>query len=202
LSIRPDNIFNHLHLPTISALRIRYHDMLQTSDRRWYSRQPFISLLSSRTLRKLEIEDGLGEYEDSTHIAHFLQAMPALEELHLRGLDCRWVTADLLHLLTCRANTDVLVPALETLEISSEFIPCGPSTSMIESRWRIAKEDGYGGARLKRLQFLMSVSNNWLVDVENLNRLRKCRQEGMVISIIGRYHYHRKDLLDLVINSE
>ena len=202
LSIRPDNIFNHLHLPTISALRIRYQDKWQTSDTRWYSRQPFISLLSSHTLRKLEIEDGLSKYEDSTHIAHFLQAMPALEELHLRGLDSRWVTADLLHLLTRRANTDVLVPALETLEISSEFIPCGPSTSMIESRWRIAKEDGYGGARLKRLQFLMSVSNNWLVDVENLNRLRKCRQEGMVISIIGRYHCLRKDLLDLVINSE
>ncbi|KIM80375.1 hypothetical protein PILCRDRAFT_89650 [Piloderma croceum F 1598] len=190
LGIRPDNIFNHLHLPTISALRIGYQEM---SGMRWYSRQPFMSLLSSRTLRKLEIEDGLDEYQDSTHIGHFLQATPALEELHLRGLNYPWVTDDLLHLLTRCANTDVLVPALETLEISSELIPCGPSTSMIESRWRIAKEDGYGGARLKRLQFQMSGSNNWLVDVENLNRLRKCRQEGMVISITvsepkGRAH--------------
>jgi hypothetical protein len=199
LSIRPDIIFNHLHLPTIHALRIEYRDKWQRSNRRWYSRQPFVSLLScsSHTLRKLEIEDGLGEYEDSTHIAHILRATPALEELHLRGQSEHWVTADLLHLLTRRPNTDVLVPALEALEIRSFSIPCSPSTSMIESRWWIAKEDGYGGARLKRLQFRMTVSEDWFVDAENLNRLRQCRQEGMVISIKDGYGYRQKDLLDI-----
>ena len=164
---------------------------------RWYSQQPFMSLLSSRTLRKLEIEDGLDEYEDSTHIAHFLQATPALKELYLRGPDHSWVTADLLRLLTCRPNTDVLVPALEALEISSLSIPCSSSTSMIESRWWIAKEEGSGGARLKRLQFKMFMFEDWSVDAENLNRLRKCRQEGMVISIISGYGYRQKDLLDI-----
>ena len=198
LRIRPDNMFNHLHLPTISTLRIGYQDKWQTSNTRWYSRQPFMSLLSSCTLRKLEIGDGLDGYEDSTHIAHFLQAAPTLEELHLRGPSYPWVTADLLHLLTRRPNTDVLVPALEALEISSPSIPCGPSTSMIESRWRIAKEDGSGGARLKRLQFKISASlEDWSADAENLNRLRKCRQEGMVISIISGYGYRQKDLLDI-----
>jgi hypothetical protein len=196
LSIRPDNIFNHLRLPAIHAFRIRYQDKWERSNTRWYSRQPFMALLSC-SLRKLEIEDGLDEYEDSTHIAHFLRAAPALEELHLRGPSYSWVTADLLHLLTRRPNTDVLVPALEVLEISSESIPCGPSTSMIESRWWIAKEDGCGGARLKRLQFKMSVSEDWFVDAENLNHLRKCRQEGMVISIIGYYRYCQEDLLDI-----
>ncbi|KIM89281.1 hypothetical protein PILCRDRAFT_2528 [Piloderma croceum F 1598] len=159
-----------------------------------------MSLLSSCTLRKLEIEDGLDEYEDSTHIAHFLQATPALEELHLQGPSYPWVMADLLHLLTCCPNTDVLVPALEALEISSLPIPCSSSTSMIESRWWIVKEDGSGGARLKRLQFKMSVSEDWSVDAENLNRLRKCRQEGMVISIISGHDYCQKDLLDIPLD--
>lgn len=57
--------------------------------------------------------------------------------------------ADLLHLLTCCPNTDVLVLALEALAISSISIPYSPSTSMIESRWWIAKEWLWWGSSQK-----------------------------------------------------
>ena len=200
LGICPDNIFNHLHLPTIHTLRIGYEDIWEENNNsKWFSRKPFLSLLScsSRTLRKLEIDDCLDEYEDSTHIAHFLRVTPALEELHLRGPSYHWVTVDLLHLLTRRPNTDVLVPALEVLEISSCSIPCSPSMSMIESRWWVGKGDGCVGARLKKLQFEISECKDWLVDEDHLNRLCKCRQEGMVISIIGEYDWLLRDLLNI-----
>jgi hypothetical protein len=147
-----------------------------------------MSLLScsSHTLRKLVI-DLLDEFEDSVHIAHCLRATPSLESLCLRGPGL-WVTADFLRLLTRQADIEELVPNLEDLEIHDRHIPCDHSTSMIESRWRVGEDDNEAGACLKRLRFEMSAciqQSKWLVDAEILNRLRKCRQEGMVISIFA-----------------
>ena len=129
--------------------------------------------------------DHLDELEDSARIAHCLRAMPSLEELCLRGPGC-WVTADFLHLLSCQANIDVLVPGLEVLEITDRHIPCYESVNMIESRWRARKDGNGAGSHLKRLRFEISwvMAKEWLVDADILNRLRKCRQEGMDISVI------------------
>jgi hypothetical protein len=150
---------------------------------------------SPHTLRKLVIYR-LDEHEDSAHIAHCLQAAPSLEELYLRGSG-GWVTADLLRLLTRQANIEVLVPALEVLEINDYSIPCYHSMDMIESRWRVLEDDDDARARLKRLRFEMSQAEEWLVDAEILNRLRKCRQEGMDISILEvDSYYQSRDLLD------
>jgi len=159
-----------------------------------------MSLLScsSHTLRKLVI-DLLDEFEDSAHIARCLRATPPLEALCLRGSG-NWVTADFLRLLTRQANVEELVPNLEDLEIHDHYIPCDHSTSMIESRWRVGKDDNDAGARLKRLQFEMSAyTKEWLVDAEILNRLRKCRQEGMVISIFA--FGSKRDLVDIPYSS-
>jgi hypothetical protein len=104
--------------------------------------------------------------------------VPFLEELYLRGSG-GWVTAELLHLLTRQANFDVLVPALEVFEISDDSIPCHDCTIMIESRRAMV------GTPLKRVHIEMGMTEDWLGDAEILNRLRKFRREGMVISIVN-----------------
>ena len=175
-SVRPNEIFKHLELPIIRALHIECGN----EERRdaWFSRQPFMSLLSrsSHTLRKLEI-DCLRVDEDTVHIAHCLRAMPSLAELSLRGSGC-WITADFLCLLTRLPDIDGLVPDLEVLEMGGHSMPCHECASMIESRWRVT------GVHLKKLNIEMVMTEDWLVDAEILKRLRKCRQEGMVISIV------------------
>ncbi|KIM77201.1 hypothetical protein PILCRDRAFT_12204 [Piloderma croceum F 1598] len=200
LRIHPDEIFKHLQLPVIHTLHVLYQDKWKrkrSKDLKWFARQPFMSLLScsSHTLRKLVI-DHLVEFEDSVHIAHCLRATPLLEALCLRGPGF-WVTADFLRLLTRQGNIKELVPNLEDLEIHDRYISCDHSTSMIESRWRVGEDDNDAGARLKRLRFEMSAyTDKWLVDAEILNRLRKCRQEGMVISIFA-LGMSKRDLLDI-----
>ena len=205
LQLHPDEIFNNIKLPIIHTLHVSYYNKWKRrEDLKWFSRRPFMSLLScsSHTLRKLVI-DHLDESEDSARIAHCLRASPSLEELCLRGGSFAWVTADLLRQLTRQANIEVLVPRLEVLEISGYSIPCHHSTSMIESRWRIGDDDD-AGARLKRLHFEMSYMSwvkEWLVDAEILNRLPKCRQEGMVISIMEDGNFYQGDLLDITHSS-
>ena len=54
-------------------------------------------------------------------------------------------------------------------------------------------------ARLKRVRFVMSRRGEWLADAEILNRLHKCQQEGMIISIIEKGDYKKKDLLDILV---
>jgi hypothetical protein len=176
-SVHPNEIFKHLQLPIIHALHVAYND--ESNELKWFSQQPFVSLLtcSSHTLRKLEI-DCLHVRDDSTHIVHCLRAASSLEELCLRGSG-GWVTADLLHFLTRRENIDALVPALEAIEIRDHSIPCYDCMSMIESR-RVTV-----GAYLKRVHIEMVMTEDWLVDTEILNRLHKCRQEGMFISIVN-----------------
>ncbi|KIM80137.1 hypothetical protein PILCRDRAFT_822651 [Piloderma croceum F 1598] len=199
LQLHPDEIFNYIKLPIIHTLHVSYYDKWPGRNGKWFSRQPFMSLLScsSHTLRKLVV-DHLDESEDSARISHCLRATPSLEELCLRGPGA-WVTADFLSLLIRQASIKVLVPGLEVLEISSRSIPCYHSASMIESRWRVGEDDDGTGARLKRLLFEMpcAMAYEWLVDTEILNRLRKCRQEGMVISIIEDPGRYQRDLLDI-----
>jgi len=201
--IHPDEIFKHLRLPIIHTLRVSYRDKWRrktSKGLKWFARQPFMSLLScsSHTLRKLVI-DLLDEFEDSAHIAHCLRATPSLEALCLRGSG-NWVTVDFLRLLTRQANIEELVPNLEDLEIHDHYIPCDHSTSMmIESRWRVGEDDNDAGARLKRLRFEMSAYR--LVDAEILNRLRKCRQEGMVVSIFACPFGSKRDLVDIPYSS-
>ena len=205
LRIHPDEIFQHLQLPVIHTLHVAYQDNWKRNTRKslkWFARQPFMSLLScsSHTLRKLVI-DHLDEVEDSVHIVHCLRATPLLEALCLRGSG-NWVTDDFLRLLTRRANIEELIPNLEDLEIHGHYIPCDHSTSMIESRWRVGEDNIDGGARLKRLRFEMSAySDTWLVDAEILNRLRKCQQEGMVISIFACPSGIKRDLLYIPYSS-
>jgi len=171
-SVRPDEIFKHLQLPIIHALHVAHDDERKSS-----KEQPFIALLSSsHTLRRLEI-DCLRVREDSAYIVRCLRAVPSLKELCLRGSG-GWITADLVHLLTRQANIDALVPTLEVVEIRDHSIPSYDCMSMIESRRMMA------GASLKRVHIEMVIMEDWLVDVGILNRLRKCRQEGMVISIV------------------
>ena len=198
--IHPDEIFRHLQLPVIHTLRIVYRDerWKKYKNLKWFSRQPFMTFLSSHTLCKLALGI-LDQPEDSGHIAHCLRATPSLKELSLRGSGS-WVTADFLCLLTRQANIDELVPGLEILEISDYRIPCYHSTSMIESRWHIGEGNDDTRARLKRLRFEMSWTEDWLVDAEILNRLRKCQQEGMVISIIDIVD-DNNDLLDIPYTS-
>jgi hypothetical protein len=201
LQIHPDEIFKHLQLPIIHTLRVEYRDKWRRG-LKWFTRQPFMSLLScsSHTLRKLVI-DLLDEFKDSAHIAHCLRATPSLEALCLRGSG-NWVTADFLRLLTRQANIEELVPNLEDLEIHDHYIPCDHSTSMIESRWRVGEDDNDAGARLKRLRFEMSAyADKWLVDAGILNRLRKCQQEGMVISIVAFPFCFKRDLLAIPYSS-
>ncbi|KIM77200.1 hypothetical protein PILCRDRAFT_825552 [Piloderma croceum F 1598] len=177
-SIRPDEILKHLRLPIIHALHIAYNNERQSEDLKWFSQQPFMSLLSSsHTLRKLEI-DCLRVREDSVHVVHCLRGAPSLEELCLRGSG-GWITPDLLHLLTRRADIDVLVPALEVVAIRDHSIPSYDCMSMIESRRVMV------GSYLKKVHIEMVMTEDWLVDAEILDRLRKCRQEGMVISIVN-----------------
>jgi hypothetical protein len=73
----------------------------------------------------------------------------------------------------------VLVPALEVVEIGDDSIPSFECMSMIESRWVMV------GSYLKGVHIEMVMTEDWLVDAEILNHLRKCRQEGMVISIVN-----------------
>jgi hypothetical protein len=40
-------------------------------------------------------------------------------------------------------------------------------------------------ARLKRVHIEVTMTEEWLVDAGILNRLRKCQQDGMVISIVN-----------------
>jgi hypothetical protein len=200
LRIRPDEIFKYFQLPIIHTLHVVYQDRRtwgMSKCVKWFSRQPFMSLLScsSHTLRKLVI-DRLDEFEDSAHIAHCLRAIPSLEELRLQGPGKRWVTEDFLRLLTRHANIEVLVPGLEVLEIRDHCIPCHHCTSMIESRWRVGDDDD-ARARLKRLRFEISWIGQWLADAEILNRLRKCRQEGLVISIVEVGSGRPRDMLDI-----
>ena len=177
--VRPDEVFKYIRLPIIHTLHIAHDNERQSSkDLMWFSQQPFVSLLScsSHTLRKLEI-DCLYVREDSARIVHCLQAVPSLEELHLRGSG-GWVTAELLHLLTHQANIEVLVPALEVFEIRDHSIPCYDCMSMIESRRVMV------GTHLRRVHIEIVMAKEWL-DAEILNRLRKFRREGMVISIVN-----------------
>ena len=178
-AVRPDEIFKYLQLPIIHALHIAYDDERKSSeDLKWFSQQPFIVLLSSsHTLRKLEI-DCLRVREDSVDIVRCLRAVPSLKELCLRGSG-GWITADLLRLFTRQENIDALVPALEVIEIRDHSIPSYDCISMIESRRVVA------GAYLKRVHIEMVMTEDWLIDAEILNRLRKCREEGMVISIVN-----------------
>jgi hypothetical protein len=125
--------------------------------------------------------------EDSAYIVCCLWAVPSLKELCLRGSG-GWNTTDLLHLLTHQANIDVLVPALEVVEIRDDSIPSFECMSMIESRRVMV------GSYLKRVHIEMVMTEDWLVDAKILNRLRKCRQEGMVISIVNISKH--QDLVD------
>ena len=196
LKFHPDEIFKHAQLPIIHTLHVAYQDDWRKARNslKWLSREPFISSLRSlHTIRKLMI-DHLDELEDSARIVHCLRALPSLEELCLRGPGC-WVTADFLHLLTCQANIDVLVPGLEVLEITDRYIPCYESVRMIESRWGARKDGNGAGSHLKRLRFEISWIKEWLVDADILNRLRKFRQEGMDISVVEQGGYYQHDLL-------
>ena len=187
-SVRPDEIFKHIQLPIIHALHVAYNDERKSGeDSKWFSQQPFIApLSSSHTLRRLEI-DCLRVCEDSAYIVRCLRAVPSLKELCLRGSG-GWITNDLLRLLTHQANIDVLVPALEVVEIRDDSIPSFECMSMIESR-RVTV-----GSYLKRVHIEMVMTEDWLVDAKILNRLRKCRQEGMVISIVNISKH--QDLVD------
>jgi F-box-like len=166
-SVSPDEIFKHLQLPIIHALHVAYNDERKSSkDLRWFSQQPFLSLLSSsHTLRKLEI-DCLRVHEDSVHVVCCLRAAPSLEELCLRGSG-GWITADLLRLLTRQENIDALVPALEVVEIRDHSIPSYDCMSMIESRQVTV------GAYLKRVHIEGLVSQRR--DFESLAQMQTGR---------------------------
>lgn len=180
----PEDILRHLYLPIIDALHIeneRTDSLL--------SRESFTSFLSgsSRTLRKLEI--GCLNGRDSAHIAQCLRATPSLTELTLRGSGF-WVTTDLLRLLTRLPDVDALVPDLEALEISDRSIPFDECVRMIESRWSVAT-----GAQVKKLSIKMVMEEDWRADVADLKPLLKCRQEGMMVSVLNEWN---KDLLTYV----
>ena len=150
--ICPNKIFKCLQLPIIRTLHMTYQEMWKrktSKDLKWFARQPFMSLLSCclHTLRKLMI-DHLHGFEDSAHIAHCLRATPLLEELCLRGSGC-WITTGFVHLLTCQANIDVLVPGLQILEIGDDYILHNCSMSMVEFRWWVRDDDDNIGTCLK-----------------------------------------------------
>ena len=112
-----------------------------------------------------------------------------------RVLGRRWFSSP----FTRQANIDVLVPGLEVLEIIAYHIAHDHSVNMIESRGRVEGDGDNARARLKRVRFVMSRRGEWLADAEILNRLHKCQQEGMIISIIEKGDYKKKDLLDILV---
>ena len=95
--------------------------------------------------------------------------LPSLEELCLQGLES-WITTDLLHLLTCQANINGLVPALEvhqrpfhTLLWLHEYDWVKMGDSGVLSQ-KVAYWDGYDGRLV-----------SWCRDFESLVQMQTGR---------------------------
>ena len=177
----PMEIFRHVELPILHDIYVVYRRE-QYASGSWLSQQPFLSLLShsSHTLRILKVK---GLYrQDSVHVEHCLRATPSLIKLSLRGSKM-WLDSNLLRLLTRHSSPDanaLLVPDLEVLVIGDESIDPHLCAVMIQSRRQMA--DNTCGARLQRIRVELRWTANW--PLYSLESLRKCREEGMDISII------------------
>jgi hypothetical protein len=158
----------------------------------WLPQQPFISFLArlSQTLRKLTVH-GLHKDSSSSDLAQCLQVTPSLTHLDIEG-SYNWVTPELVASLTCRGGSACaeacLVPELEELKIVDTHIAAVLWSRMIQSRWG-TMEDGYAGARLKSVRFVVRSMylNFWPQGSDPHERLIKFREEGLDISIIDYY---------------
>jgi len=194
----PGDLVDHLELAVLRDVIIHDYNISQNvEEESWLSQQSFISFLSrsSHTLRSLVITNELAHGLPRPILTKCLRATPSLVELKVRGVH-GWFTADTLDQLTCRtASAELrtyLVPELEVLEVDQSSINPRLLADMIESRWRVAGNDGTV-ARLQNVRLELNQSygedddiirNPTIFDAETLNRLRSYQDEGMNISII------------------
>lgn len=193
---QPNQIFSHVQFPILHDIHVKYP---ADSNGQWLIRQPFISLLShtSHTLRNLTV-DCLSCTAQSTQIAHCLRSTPSLIQLTLHGSN-GWLTAGLLLPLTCQsisiAAETYLLPRLEVLEMDDDtIIDSCIFADMIESRWRIV-EGGRRATRLRSARLTLFDFEDDILDGETLEKLRRLRDQGIDIQIIGGRHHKRLNLL-------